>query len=313
MNPSTLETPAIPSRATVLRAALLANATFSAACAALLVTSPSQVAAWLGIQQNVMLPVIGIGLLLFAVDLMHQASRRRMASWRALYASAADFLWVLGTGALLLFFPDLLSPGGNLIVGGIAVVVLAFALWQLRGIDLLHRTPDGGLHRHCILVEVDADPRAMWQILSRLDAIALYMPALKSSTIRDKEQPGLGCVRECTDHAGRRWAEACTDFREGRGFTVEFLCQEPGFPFPVSAMKGGWEVLRKKEEPTCAVMVWWELRPKPRWLAPVLLPMLAFQADHTFPKVMRNMAAAASGALAAAAPAPRTRLLGQPC
>lgn len=35
---------------------------------------------------------------------------------------------------------------------------------------------------------------------------------------------------------------------------------------------------------------WWELVPKTKLLAPVILPLLAFQADRDFPKIVQRMA-----------------------
>jgi hypothetical protein len=42
-------------------------------------------------------------------------------------------------------------------------------------------------------------------------------------------------------------------------------------------------------------MVWWELTPKNILLAPVILPLLAFQADRDFPKIIQRMATTALG------------------
>ena len=60
---------------------------------------------------------------------------------------------------------------------------------------------------------------------------------------------------------------------------------------PARAMVGGWEVFPAGDGAN--IMVWWELQPKPTFLAPVLLPILAFQADRDFPKVIQPMADAA--------------------
>jgi hypothetical protein len=88
-----------------LRFALAANAAFSLTCAVVLLLRPSLVGDWLGIQAPLIFQVVGAGLAVFAADLLHQATRRRMATWRALYASMADFSWVAGTGVLLALFP----------------------------------------------------------------------------------------------------------------------------------------------------------------------------------------------------------------
>jgi len=52
-------------------------------------------------------------------------------------------------------------------------------------------------------------------------------------------------------------------------------------------MIGGWKV--ERIEDGSDVVVWWKLRPKPAWLAPAIMAMLAFGVERTFPDVIRNM------------------------
>ena len=203
-----------------LRMALRANAVFSMACAALMIAAPAQVGAWLGVQAPLIIQVVGAGLVLFAFDLMHQATRHRMATWRALYASLADFSWVIGTFILLALFPGVLSAQGVGLVVVIALAVLVFGGWQVWAMGQAHKLPDSDLYRHCILVATDVPADAMWRVLARIGDIQHYMPALRSSRLRNGVQPGVGAVRECQDRAGKRWAEECIAFREGEGFDV---------------------------------------------------------------------------------------------
>jgi hypothetical protein len=277
-----------------LRTALLTNAAFSLTCAALLILSPTSVAGWLGLETAWFLTAIGIGRVLFAVELVHQATRNRLATWRALCASIADFVWVIGSFALLALFPDLFSPGGTALIVGVALAVAGFGGWQLWGIAQAHRLIDCGLYRHCVRVAVDVPADAMWRVIARMDQIQNYMPSLRSSTIRDGKEPGVGAVRVCEDQAGKRWAEECIAFRPGRSFDVRFLCDAPGLPFPATTMRGGWEVVPGNQI-SSEVSVWWELEPKPKWLVSILLPVLAFQADRDFIRVIERMAKDAVG------------------
>ena len=80
---------------------------------------------------------------------------------------------------------------------------------------------------------------------------------------------------------------------EYRSFAVRFLSEAPNFPFPAKTMRGGWEVTQSNVG--SQVMVWWELTPKSKLLAPIVLPLLAFQADRDFPKIIQRMATAALG------------------
>lgn len=278
--------------ARTLRTALGSNAVFSSASGLLMITVPSRVAAWLGLETAPpwLLPLLGVGLIGFAADLTHQATRSRMASWRALYASMGDFLWVVASIILLIFWHTIFSITGMGLIIGVALVVGGLGCWQVAGILKLHRGQGAGMYRHCILVSVNQSADTVWQRIARIDAISNYMPTLKSSVIREGAEPGPGCIRECLDTKGKRWAEKCTALdTHSRSLNVDFLCGEPEFPFPVSEMKGGWQVLATSSA-SCEVMVWWELAPKPRWLAPAILPLLAFQADRDFPIVIGNMA-----------------------
>jgi hypothetical protein len=277
-----------------LRIALLTNAALPAGSALLLLVAPDGVSRWLGVAAPPrMLQIVGIGLVVFAADLVHQATRRRLATWRALYASTGDFLWVAGTVALLAAFPHAPSRTGTLLLLAIAALVLVFGLWQLRAIAQAHRISRPGHYRHCVVVAVNVPAGAMWRVVSDLGGIMHYLPTLMESELVGGATPGVGATRVCVDRAGRRWTEQCTEFNAGRNFTVRFVCEAPDFPFPARAMRGGWDV-----KPTawgCDVTVWWELAPKHPLLAPLLLPLLALQADRTFPRVVERMAICAVG------------------
>lgn len=303
-----------PDDARPLRQALRANAAFSIACSALLVLRPALVAEWLGLGAPLVLQTIGAGLFVFGADLWHQAAGRRIATWRALYASAADFVWVAATIVGLTLFPGAFSITGVALVVFVAILVSLFGGWQFWAIGRAHRAPVEGLYRHCIRVAVDADPHAMWSAIGRLDRIADYSPSLRRSELVDGRPPGIGAVRVCEDHAGRRWAEECIDFQDSRSFEVRFLAEAPDFPFPAGAMRGGWEVVGV--ENGSQVVVRWELEPKPWFLAPIILALLAYRADRELPEVIRRMigdVAEHPDALGARYAGPAARLLPNSC
>ena len=293
-----------------LRTALVANAISSTACALFMILDPVLVGELLGIQAPVIIRLIGAGLVLFAIDLVHQASRPRMTTWRARYASVADFLWVLGTLLGVLAFPGTLSGSGLLIVLAVAGVVAIFGLWQLWAILAAHRVPGSKLLRHCVLVNVASSADAVWDVVSQLGEIARYVPALASSEIIGGNHPQAGVIRRCVDLSGKSWSEECVEFDEpGRSFTLRFVSEAPDFPFPASRMLGGWQVMPAKNG-GADVMVWWELEPKPKWLAPILLPLLGFRVDREFPDIIRRMAGDAG---ASAGTHPLARLVPRTC
>ena len=275
-----------------LRTALFANAVFSAVCALMMIVWTGSVETLLGLQTPWLLRLVGLGLLLFSIDLTHQITRPRLETWRALYASVADLLWVIGSVLGVLLFPALLSETGVAVVLAVAGIVLIFALWQVWGIDRAHRAENPALHRHCLVVRTEVPATHMWEVIRPIGDIQNYAPSLAKSEILDGKAPGIGSVRRCTNQSGRCWAEECVDFDpDHRSFTLRFVSEAPDFPFPASTMIGGWEVISAGTGSD--VMVWWELTPKPRLLAPILLPLLALGIDRDLVQVVRRMAEAA--------------------
>lgn len=270
-----------------LRTALLTNAFFSTTCAMIMLLYPLWLGELLGFQAPLLLQVIAVGLLFFAADLLHQATRSRMLSWRALISSTADFLWVVCSFLGVFLFADYLAESGLVLVLSVAAVVLLLGIWQLWSINYFHLNAGSGLHRHCITVKVNAPANALWQVISKIGDINKYMPSLKSAEMLDGKNPGRGAIRRCVDQQGKAWSEECTEFTN-QSFTVRFLADAPDFPFPATNMVGGWSV--SSVAAGSEVMVWWELSPKPRYLAPILLPILAFQADRDFPQIIARMA-----------------------
>jgi hypothetical protein len=280
-----------------LRWALLSNATFSVTTAVLLLAFPAVVGEWLGVHAPLVYRLIGAGLLLFALDLIHQATRPRMATWRALLASAGDFSWVVGSAALLLTASHVFSAQGVALLGGVAAIVFCLGLWQWRMIAAIYRAPGSqqGTYRLCLIVEVNAPPDAMWRVISDLGSIRRYTPALTSSQLEG--EPGVGAVRTCTDRAGKRWTEECIEFDgRARNFTVRFRAEAPDFPFPVKTMLGGWAV--QSSAAGSQVMVWWELTLKGGLPPSVLLPLFALRTDRDFPRVILRMGEAARSSVA---------------
>lgn len=122
---------------TLLRRALVANALFSGASGALLALGARPVAPFLGLDNPLILTIIGALLLLYAADLLYVATRptvNRTAAWLAV---ALDLLWVAGSAAILLGGWLPLTTAGKWAVGIVAELVFLFALFQYLGIRRL--------------------------------------------------------------------------------------------------------------------------------------------------------------------------------
>ena len=298
-----------------LRIALLANALFATATGASILIAPAAVADLLGIAHHSILTSIGIGLIVFALDLTHQATRGRIQTWRAGYATALDLAWVAGTVVVLAAHHQAFGTTGVAIIAAVGALVLGFAIWQGRGIDHAHRVPGSRMRQHCVRVHVDQPAESMWRVVADLGAIQRYMPSLAHSAIEGGDEPGRGAVRTCVDQGGRSWSEACIAFEPG-SLALRFEAEAEGFPFPASEMHGGWTV-EPSQSGGSFVTVWWTLLPRPMALAAVIMPFFGFRADREITNVVRRMAAeVATGSDAsghAVLPDPRVCVLERPC
>ena len=280
-----------PGQTRALRAALATNAVFSIVTGTMMVFDGARIAAWLG---DVPVPVLqGTGLGLFAfVALIATVIARPRAPW-ALLVSTLDASWVLGTGALLIVAPGLLTATGWVAAIGIALAVGSLAAWQVEGVRRMLRDPVPGradyLHRVWVHTDVHAD--AMWSIVSDLGRIAHFAPGLAHASLRDGEAPGVGAVRTCANTQGHAWREVCERFDpEGRELQLRFQTDVPGFPFPAREMLGGWRVHADGEG--SIVEIWWSLTPSTRlpWL---LVALMGLRVDGDMARTVARMARAA--------------------
>ena len=287
--------------APLLKTALLSNAAFSLVSGLLLALAPVGMGHLLDADHPGLLRVVGVGLAMFALMVVLAGRRERIRPLEVLLISLADFGWVVGSLALVLASPDSFGPTGRWLLAGVAVVVAAFGVAQLTGLrrTLLEPTPGRGEYRYCIAVDVEARPEAMWRVLSDLGAISRYLPTLASSSLREvaagcDSSIGVGRVRECVSTQQQHWAEEVTRFdSEERAFEVRFLADEPGFPFPMQVMHGGWQVLAQPDGHS-RVIVWWSLTPKVPFGGLAVVALLSASVDRSFPAVIGRMASDAT-------------------
>ena len=298
-----------------LRIALLANALFASATGSLILIAPATVVALLGIAYHPFLTVIGAGLVVFALDLAHQATRGRIQTWRAAYATVLDLAWVAGTVVVLATQHHVFTTTGVVLIAAVGALVLGFAIGQGWGIDTAHRVAGSRSRQHCVRVHVDRSAESMWQVIADLGAIQRYMPSLAHSAIEGGAEPGRGAVRTCVDRGGRSWSEECIAFESG-SLALRFETEAEGFPFPASEMVGGWTV-EPCESGGSNVTVWWTLRPRHVGLAVLIMPIFGLRADREITNVVRRMAAEAGTRSRvtehASCEAPRVRVLERPC
>ena len=118
---------------------LRANATFSAGSGLALLLFAEPIAGFMGGFPAVINQVFGVGLLLFAADVLWTSSRKALSAPLVKMICAADISWVVATPVAMLVFRDHLSLWGQMLLIDVALVVAALAFLQLR--FLLRRQP----------------------------------------------------------------------------------------------------------------------------------------------------------------------------
>lgn len=295
MPPPTAETAMRLHSTRLLRIALLGNAAFSLTTGTLLALFAQRVGALIAPSLPPSLfAEIGVALLFFGLLTGSLGLRSRPETWWAVAISIADLGWVVGSAALLLLAPTYFSALGLGSVAVVALIVLGFAIGQLLGINRVYavssRDPNSPAYRVCLEVASSGQPEKIWSNLADLGGIERYSPMLAFSRMRDSTT-GVGAIRECGDHAGRQWAERCQRLdHERREIELVFLTEKKGFPFPFSTLRGGWSVQPAAAGGGAVIRVWLEGTPRPRLLAPVILPLLEWQSRRTFPATIHQLA-----------------------
>lgn len=274
---------------TTLKRALLANALFSTVCGLGMIAMNSQVAALIGIGAPGVYLVIGAGLLLFAGFVFWTAMRNPINAFLAALISLADLLWVLGTAGVIVLAFGSLQTTGILALLAVAAVVLFFALRQLSGIEQMFAAPGKSQSsRLCVSVATQASADSMWQRIADLGGIGRYSPSLAKVILRNNADAAVNAVRQCTDRAGKTWAEHCTRLdADKRIANMTFLAAEAGFPYPFNTMTGGWAVV---EQPSGSdIKIWFEVTPKHRLLHPFILAMMSKDLARSFADIVTRM------------------------
>jgi len=116
-----------------LRHAFLANGLFSLVCGLVFLLDGHPLGTFVGLPQGPILQPIGAGLVPFGGWLLWLSRRPELTPRIGLLVSIMDAQWVVGTVLLLAGWPELLNKTGQALAIGIALVVTAFALWQVQG------------------------------------------------------------------------------------------------------------------------------------------------------------------------------------
>ncbi len=221
--------------ASLLRFALRFNAAFSLSTGVGAIVFSEKLTTMLALP-GVVFAVLGAGLVGYGLLLAGLSVARRVASPWTVLAAVMDIAWVLGSGALVALHP---MPAMWVVIAA-AAVVASCAGFQLAG---LRRVVFGKDRGHFELArEVSAPAERAWSVVSDVASYAELAGTLHKSEVVSGE--GLGLVRRCEDTSGVCWLETCTRWEPGRAYAFEVDTTGPGYPLPLSTMRGDFEVDR---------------------------------------------------------------------
>lgn len=219
----------------LLRLALRFNATFSLATGVGAAVFGEELATLLALPREVF-PVLGAGLVGYGFLLGGLSLVRRVASLWTVLATVMDVAWVVASGALVGLHA---MPAVGVVIVTAAVVAMCAAL-QLVG--LRRALFDNGRGHFELAREVSAPAERAWSVVSDVARYAEFAGTLHKSEVLSGE--GLGLVRRCEDTNGVCWLETCTRWEPGRAYAFEVDTTGPGYPLPLSTMRGDFEVDR---------------------------------------------------------------------
>ena len=118
----------------LLRNALRGNALFSGLSGTVSLFAAQSLATFTGIQEPLIFVILGIVLILFAVDLVWIASRETIDRRIAWAVILLDVAWVAGSALILLFDLVPLTVAGRWTIALLAEAVAIFAILQYIGL-----------------------------------------------------------------------------------------------------------------------------------------------------------------------------------
>lgn len=131
---TSLSKPVAQAPTSLLRRALLGNAAFSGLSGLLFTLDARPIAKFLGLENPMILTIMGLVLLAYAPFLVWLANRKPIPRWLAWMVIELDVLWIIGSAVLI--FTDLvpLTGPGKWAIAIVADVVAVFAIVQYLGL-----------------------------------------------------------------------------------------------------------------------------------------------------------------------------------
>ena len=118
----------------LLKLFLYENSAFSFIMGFLMLGFPTTVAGWMGTESHIIFTVLGILLIVWALDVLWVARQNPIKLLFVRLIIGADVLWVVGSALILAFNLFDFSATGNWTVLIVADIVMIFAIGQYAGI-----------------------------------------------------------------------------------------------------------------------------------------------------------------------------------
>lgn len=264
------------------RAFLSFNATFSAFTGAALLVAPGAIAEMMFVDPAGWKPAIltglGVGLLIFAADLLIMATNRWVTRDEVGIIVLADIGWIVGSIVLLALFGDLFTQDGVVLVEVVALIVAVIAIGQYVGSrSIVPPAAQVSIHsRNGALVAkveraVKASPAAVWKVMT--DHPGYADVASNLSKVEVVSGAGLGMKRRCYGPKGENWTETCNHYEDGRSYGFKIHTEAADYSYPISELQGRWSVNPNNSGSKFSINI--EAKPKGGFVTRTLFSSLA--------------------------------------
>lgn len=270
-----------------LRNTLRMNATTSLLGGLVAALVPGTLDRFLGTGHPGWVRLVGVGLAVFAIDVLVVAGTTAgtLRRWTAPIV-AADAAWVLATGVTIA--AGWYSTSGAVIVGAVGVMVAALAIRQHLSLRKLRRAPhlellieDPPVEVAHVEARIDAPTSDVWPVVIDHDLYGRLAPNLGSVRATGPNGPSL--ARVCSNRSGQKWSETCTLWDEGHRFDITVDTSD--YPYPLVEMRGSWSVRPHSERGSLVAM---DFRYQPT--ATLKGRAFAIVMQAAFPVVLRQIA-----------------------
>lgn len=264
------------------------NCAFSTASGLALLIFPQTLAAtlfdnpadWVAL----LLQVLGVGLIIFALDLLMMVRNTYLTAREVRLIVAADIGWILGSIALMYFGAHLLTFTGMITIEVVALFVAIFAAGQFLGVRKIRPlasqasvTSRDGYVIATVRRVVTAPVSAVWKVMN--DHPGYADVASNLSKVEVLSGDGEGMKRRCYGPKGEHWTETCDLFEDGHSYGFRIHTDAPDYPYPIEDLKGRWTVKPVEDGAEFSIDI--TARPKGNILMRLLFLLAAKQQFRT--------------------------------